>query len=67
MRAIAGLVIFPVKAKQGIPYALTLEKSWCALIDFESIFEIKSISLEHKLSIKDDNLIKGKFIIRERT
>lgn len=32
-------------------------------IDFESIYQITSISLEHNLSLKEENLIKGNFII----
>lgn len=32
-------------------------------INFESIFQINSISLEHNLSVKEENIVKGNFII----
>ena len=32
-------------------------------IDFDSIYQISSISLEHNLSLKEDNVVRGNFII----
>ena len=32
-------------------------------IDFESIYQISSISLEHNLSLKEENVVKGNFIV----
>ena len=32
-------------------------------ISFEAIYQIKSISLEHNISLKEENLIKGNFIV----
>ena len=32
-------------------------------IDFESIYQISSISLEHNLSLKEENIVKGNFIV----
>ena len=32
-------------------------------IDFESIYQISSISLEHNLSFKEENVVKGNFIV----
>ena len=32
-------------------------------INFETIYQINSISLEHNLSLKEDNIIKGNFIV----
>lgn len=32
-------------------------------ISFETIYQIKSISLEHNISLKEENLIKGNFIV----
>lgn len=32
-------------------------------IDFDSIYQICSISLEHNLSLKEDNVIRGNFIV----
>ena len=32
-------------------------------IEFESLYQINSISLEHNLSLKEENLVKGSFIV----
>ena len=32
-------------------------------IEFDNIYQINSISLEHNLSLKEDNIVKGNFIV----